>query len=113
MQKASVIMQSGLSYEEIKDAKENPYKSKIWKTLLKALIGIVAVAIFMWIAVSANNDELAETAPYILSVFGSYIAIELTSNISNFFCFKKAKKQIDCDELAEDDCEKIIQKKDI
>ena len=97
LNRAYTIAKMNLMYEEVCDAETNPFKCKIRKTLLKALIGIVAVALFMWITVAMDMDDLPEAGPYILSVFGSYIAIELTANITNYFRFKKIKKDIDSD----------------
>ena len=98
LQKASVLINSGLTYEEIKETNTNPFKLKIGKTILKAFAGIAVIVIFMLITVSMDMDRLAEIGPYIIGVFGSYIAIELTSNITNYFRFKKAKKDIESNE---------------
>ena len=84
------------SYDEVKNAKVNPYKSKVNKSCLKTLIGGGGLLSFAAIAQGMGDPGAMQSlSSGLATLFGSYMAFDLGINLMNYLKFKKEKKKID------------------
>lgn len=94
------IVNMNLTYEEIQNAKVNPYKAKIGKSFFKFLVGTGGILAFMIAANNLGQGDLAtKLGAGAMTLFNSYVALDVTSNIMNYFKFKNAKKYVNVNEF--------------
>lgn len=93
VKKNRLLIELELTEEEVKNAKKNPYKAKIFKSSLMMLImesGIIALSLF--------GSNLGIT-PAMLGVGASIVtglsSMTVASNVINYVKFKNASKIID------------------
>lgn len=94
------ISEMNLTYEEVQNAKVNPYKAKIGKSFFKFLVGTGGILAFMIAANNLGQGDLAtKLGAGAMTLFNSYVALDVTSNIMNYFKFKNANKYVNEAEL--------------
>jgi len=93
-----------LSYEEVRDAKVNPYKAKVAKGFLKGLIGGTGLLALSTLIPGASDPGIINSVcSGMVTLFGSYCAMDVGVNLINYFKFKKIKKEIEANEKSMND----------